>query len=414
MGAVYRCRDLQLGRAVALKRILRMGADGAAGLERFRREAQAVASLSHRNIVTVHALAEDAAGPYLVMELLVGTDLGALVATSGALSVAEVLDIATQVGAALSYAHRRGIAHRDIKPSNLFRLRDGTVKVLDFGLARTSVDSALSQEGFGLGTIDYVSPEQRRDASRVDHRSDLFSLGATLYHLATGRSPRLVRERDLPEELRNVVLSLMEDRPEDRPFSVEEALASLQAAARAPVDAPAPAPALQASPAPPEEKPAEKVSELPAGPAVYEFFNEGICVIQYRFKLTTWRKGRFHWLIEPGQRFQKGDVLGYLAHPFSETNGDIVAPRAGQLLSVNRDAEEPPTPRVWFTVRLDEAIHKSDWHVFDGLVHLNLRVQGTCFDWREDSQTFGKQRQAEASARKVDAFVEKHKYTGVD
>jgi formylglycine-generating enzyme required for sulfatase activity/serine/threonine protein kinase len=227
MGAVYRCLDVQLGREVAVKRLLAASKGSRAGIERFQREAKAVASLNHRNIVAIHDQGEDGRGLYLVMELLRGQDLGTAVKEGGKLEEEEVLEVFRQVAAALSYAHRKRVVHRDIKPSNLYRLEDGTVKVLDFGLARMGTESQLSMEGFGMGTLDYVSPEQKRDATQVDHRSDLFSLGGTLYHLSTGRSPQTIRERELPESLREPILKMMEDRPEDRYFTVDEALAAV-------------------------------------------------------------------------------------------------------------------------------------------------------------------------------------------
>jgi formylglycine-generating enzyme required for sulfatase activity len=235
MGVVYRCFDHPLGREVAVKRLLAAGEGSQAGIERFRREGKAVAALNHRNIVIVHELGEDPRGPYMVMELLSGNDMGSVVKEKGALSEQECQEVLRQVGAALSYAHRNRVIHRDIKPSNLYRLADGTVKVVDFGLARKGTESVHSLQGVGMGTPDYVAPEQRVDATHADHRSDLFSLGATLYFLSTGKSPRTVREGDLPPTLRGVVMKLMEERPENRFFSVDDAVAEAARALNAPL-----------------------------------------------------------------------------------------------------------------------------------------------------------------------------------
>ena len=216
MGEVYLCRDAKLSREVAVKRLLSDGPLRDSALERFRREAQAVAQLSHPNIVTLHDFDVDPTGPYLVMELLRGQDLSARVRADGPLPGEEVCTIALQVIAALSHAHEQGIIHRDIKPSNLFLQANGVVKVLDFGLARSAGDHTLSIVGAGLGTADYVAPEQAEDATKADARSDQFSLGATLYFLLTGHSPRVIRERDIPANWADLIMRMLEQHPHKR------------------------------------------------------------------------------------------------------------------------------------------------------------------------------------------------------
>ena len=235
MGQVYRARDQRLGRQVALKRLLGSGAMSGTARERFDREAKAIAALQHSGIVTLHDYGADAQGPYLVMELLEGSDLGTWVKQHGALPVKEVLRVAREICRALAYAHGRDVIHRDLKPSNLFRLPDGTIKLLDFGLARVEEDASLSQPqlsvvGVGMGTADYAAPEQREDASSADARSDIYSLGATLYFLASGKSPRMMSERHLPEQIRELVVSLVEERPADRPASIAEVLEAISRA----------------------------------------------------------------------------------------------------------------------------------------------------------------------------------------
>jgi formylglycine-generating enzyme required for sulfatase activity len=229
MGEVYLCRDAKLSREVAVKRLLSDGPLRDPALERFRREAQAVAQLSHPNIVTLHDYDVDPAGPYLVMELLRGQDLSARVRADGPLPGEEVRTIALQVIAALSHAHEQGIIHRDIKPSNLFLQANGVVKVLDFGLARSAGDHTLSIVGAGLGTADYVAPEQAEDATKADARSDQFSLGATLYFMLTGKSPRAMRERDLPEAWRELVFRMAESAPASRYADLQAVRVGLQA-----------------------------------------------------------------------------------------------------------------------------------------------------------------------------------------
>jgi formylglycine-generating enzyme required for sulfatase activity len=157
----------------------------------------------------------------------------------GKLASSEVLRIARQICQGLAYAHARGVVHRDLKPSNLFRLPDGSIKLLDFGLARDEDNTQMSLSGVGMGTLDYAAPEQRDDASKADARSDLYSLGATLYYLATGKSPKVVRERDLPDELRTLVLGLMEDQPSARPQTIQAAVDAISAAERSSELAPA-------------------------------------------------------------------------------------------------------------------------------------------------------------------------------
>ena len=227
MGEVQLCRDRKLNREVAIKRLLAASDLSLVALERFRREADAITQLSHPQIVHLYDHGSDAYGPYIVMELLTGADLAAFVREHGKLAPTEVLRIARQICQGLAYAHSRGIVHRDLKPSNLFRLPDGSIKILDFGLARVEADGQMSMSGVGMGTLDYAAPEQRADASKADVRSDIYALGATLYFLATGKSPKVIRESELPEALRALVLSLLEDAPSDRPQSIAAVADSL-------------------------------------------------------------------------------------------------------------------------------------------------------------------------------------------
>jgi formylglycine-generating enzyme required for sulfatase activity len=257
MGEVYVGRDERLGREVALK-VLRpdLIADSSL-LERFRREARAVAQLAHPRIVTLHDFDADASTTYIVMERLHGVDLAQHVRAHGPLSSTEVRRIALQVLDALEYAHARQVVHRDIKPSNLYLQENGEVKVLDFGLARSAGDHTMSMVGAGLGTADYVAPEQAEDATKADARSDQFSLGATLYFTLTGKSPRVIRERDIPASWRDLVLQMLEQAPSQRYATLAEVRATLQALSfgdNTPVvrptvaAAPLPAPAVQPAP----------------------------------------------------------------------------------------------------------------------------------------------------------------------
>jgi serine/threonine-protein kinase len=182
MGAVFLAHDPDLKRDVAVK--VMSGSSGDLKLrERFEREARAVAQLHHPNIVTVHDLGHDESGaPFIAMELLEGSDLQRLV-EERKLSFEEKLEILVQVLGGLGHAHQNGIVHRDIKPANIFVLRDGTSKIMDFGVARW-MQTQKTQSGLIVGTAGYISPEQLR-GKPADGRADIFSLGVALFEILT-------------------------------------------------------------------------------------------------------------------------------------------------------------------------------------------------------------------------------------
>jgi serine/threonine-protein kinase len=190
MGIVYEAFDTVIERKVALK-LLRTDVFAAEQLPdvraRFKREAHSAGKLSHPNIVTIFDYGEHDGAPYIVMDLMSGQELSRRLEAGTRLPLAETVKIITELLAALSYAHEGGVVHRDIKPSNLFLLRDGTLKVVDFGVARIE-SSELTETGAILGTPAYMSPEQFLGLP-VDGRSDLFSVGVILYHLLTGDRP---------------------------------------------------------------------------------------------------------------------------------------------------------------------------------------------------------------------------------
>src|SRR5688572_3679595 len=188
MGMVYLAHDTILERDVALKAMVSQIADDAELNQRFIREAKAVAKMHHPNVVNVFDLGHHTDGsPYIAMELLKGQDLQKAMRTPPPMSLDRKVGVIVQVLAGLAHAHQQGIVHRDIKPANVFINHDGTVKIMDFGVARLTSGS-MTGTGNIVGTADYMSPEQVKGA-RVDGRSDLFSVGCMLYELVTGRRP---------------------------------------------------------------------------------------------------------------------------------------------------------------------------------------------------------------------------------
>jgi len=187
MAVVYKARCHRLNRLVAVKILKEELAGDAEFRRRFRSESQAVAMLSHPNIVAVYDVSHSDDIEYIVMELIEGITLKQYISRKGVLNWKEALHFSTQVCKALSHAHSRGIIHRDIKPHNIMICKDGSVKVADFGIARLqSTQSTLTQEA--LGSVHYISPEQAK-GGQVDARSDLYSLGVVMYEMLTGHLP---------------------------------------------------------------------------------------------------------------------------------------------------------------------------------------------------------------------------------
>jgi tRNA A-37 threonylcarbamoyl transferase component Bud32 len=188
MSSVFRAHDALLERRVALKLLHDHVARDEEQVERFRREARAVAQLSHPNIVTVIDRGERDGRQYIVFEYVEGENLKQLVVRNGPLPVRRALEVALQVGRALAFAHHQGLVHRDVKPQNVLLPVGGEVKVTDFGIARSLDVEGLTQTGSVVGTSHYIAPEQAR-GQPVDPRTDVYSLGAVLYELVTGEVP---------------------------------------------------------------------------------------------------------------------------------------------------------------------------------------------------------------------------------
>ncbi len=254
MGAVYAGMDPKVGRAVALKTLALSrefeGAELADARARFFREAETAGRLQHRDIVTIYDAGEEQGLAYIAMEYLSGSDLQTHTQPGRLLPVAVVLRCMARVALALHYAHSQGVVHRDIKPANVMvDLAADSVKVTDFGIARIAADASRTRTGMVLGSPSFMSPEQMA-GQRVDGRSDLYSLGAMLFQLLTGRLPhqadtmsklmfqianeaapdvRTLRA-ELPELVAQIVARAMEKRPEGRFSDGQELATALQRA----------------------------------------------------------------------------------------------------------------------------------------------------------------------------------------
>ena len=258
MGEVYRAHDTRLGRDVAIKVLPEAFAKDAGWLSRFDREAKAVASLSHPNILAIHDTGNHDGQVFVVTELLDGETLRARLASAArnaGLPVRKATEIAVQISRGLAEAHDKGIIHRDLKPENVFLLKDGQVKILDFGLARSMATGASASEtvaavtdpGTVMGTAGYMAPEQIRGQA-TDARTDLFALGAVLYEMLSGQRafrgdtpadtmfatvkedpPELAGVRaDVPPPLQRIVRHCLEKNPAERFQSARDVAFALE------------------------------------------------------------------------------------------------------------------------------------------------------------------------------------------
>ena len=216
MGKVLLARDKKLGRQVAIKSLLPDLVKSSIGTKRFLREARSAATLNHPNIVQIHDLGMTAQGPFFVMEYVQGGSLLDRL-NKGPVEVDQAVDIICQLCNAVATAHDAGIIHRDIKPANIMLDLNGTPKLTDFGIARQdSSDDGYTKFGTALGTIDYMPPEQRRNAADADARSDIWSLAGTLYLMLTGDPPLVIDLESIPPAYRTTLSKALKLRKEDR------------------------------------------------------------------------------------------------------------------------------------------------------------------------------------------------------
>ena len=249
MGVVYKAEDTKLRRTVALKFLPPELAESPEAGERFIREAQAAAALSHPHICTIHEISEEEDQSFIVMEYIEGESLRQKI-LKGPLDQTEVLDIAIQVAEGLEEAHKKGIVHRDIKPGNIMLTEKGAAKVMDFGLAKVFGGSLITREAATMGTVAYMSPEQAK-GEVVDHRTDIWSLGVVLYEMITAQLPfkgeydqSMIHSilnhepepitkirKDLPSGLEQVIYKALAKNPAGRYQSMEDFLGDLKAIA---------------------------------------------------------------------------------------------------------------------------------------------------------------------------------------
>ena len=251
MGAVYLADDTAVGRKVALKILPKKYASDQTFLSRFRREAKATGKLNHVNIVTAYTTGEDMGVHYYAMEFCEGEPLDAKLLREKALTWDKAIEITMQVARGLKHAHEHGLIHRDIKPANILLTKDGVAKILDLGLSKNIGDAEQSfatQTGVAMGTPHYISPEQARGDKGIDGRTDIYSLGATVYHLVTGQTPfqgstaamimmqhltaQLPNPQDIQDDIPDgivlVIQKMMAKEPGDRYRNCDELLRDLE------------------------------------------------------------------------------------------------------------------------------------------------------------------------------------------
>ncbi|MBA3699314.1 MAG: serine/threonine protein kinase [Planctomycetes bacterium] len=246
MGEVYLAEQLTMHRTVALKILHNKWADDEEFRKRFLLEARAAGKLNHQNLIQVYDVNKYQGKYYFSMEFIDGVTVEDLIRHEGALPVEKVINICMQVCQALKYLANHNIVHRDIKPANIMVTKDGTVKLGDFGFIQSVWDAELMQEGTTIGTPDYISPEQARGERNLDVRSDIYSLGASLFHMLTGKTlfqgscSKVMRDhieteppkledlrKDLPKDLKRMLGKMTAKQPIDRYQTPDEVIKDL-------------------------------------------------------------------------------------------------------------------------------------------------------------------------------------------
>lgn len=247
MADVYMAKDQKLNRKVAVKVLKREYVDDEKFLKKFQREAQAIASLTHPNIVNIYDVGAENGINYIVMELVGGITLKEYIKKKGCISPQETVDISIQIASALSHAHNHHIIHRDIKPQNILISEDGMIKVTDFGIAKAANSNTVTSMATAIGSVHYISPEQAKGRF-CDEKSDIYSLGITMYEMVTGKvpfdhengvtialmhlqndivPPSEIKE-GIPDSLEKIILKCVMKKPEERYQTAEELIEDLK------------------------------------------------------------------------------------------------------------------------------------------------------------------------------------------
>ena len=328
MGVVYRAEDLRLGRIVALKFLLPQYSLDPQAKARFLREAQAAGRLDHPNLCTIHEAGESDRGAlFLAMSLYGGETLRARLAREGVVPLDDAIEITTQIARGLAYAHDAGVVHRDLKPANLMITPDGTVRILDFGLAKARDLLTVTESGVWMGTLAYMSPEQLA-GERVDARTDLWSLGVVLVEMLTGRVPpragspiQAVRSRradtdgqdvtragDVPEAVVRIAERLLRVDPGQRYQTASEVLADLSTLTRSTAvgarvvtseAASAPAPPAPSPPSSPDpEHDSRSAAPRPRRPVIFAVIALLVAMVGIPAMWLVRRERTRHWLAD--------------------------------------------------------------------------------------------------------------------